>query len=274
MTQPLIDLADANSDVDPPLIAVVHRQDSVLEGGSHSHARGQLFGSLQGLLTVGTELGHWVVPAVHAVWVPPGERHEGRSHGAFSGWSVYIAPSACGPLPRQPTVLRVSGLLREAITRAATWQGGRFDDACAHLAQVIMDEIATLPAAGLNLPMPRDARLVRIARALIEEPADDRTLSAWAAWAGLSERTASRRFVAETGFTFMAWRQRALLARSLEMLAEGRSVTTVALDLGYDSISAFIALFRRVIGTTPGEYARGGCVQRKRALPLTGSARE
>lgn len=245
-----------DSDEGPFLIAASMTDVDILDVASHSHGRGQLFGSRRGLLTVGTALGHWVVPAVHAVWVPPYEPHSGRAHGPFDGWSIYVAQSACGPLPRQPVVIPVSGLLREAVARAITWPPGRFDDGRQHVSQVILDEIATLPAAGLNLPMPADGRLIKIARALISEPADSKGLAEWAAWAGLSERTVSRRFVSETGFTFSAWRQRARLARALEMLADGMSVTTVALDLGYSSVSGFIALFRRVVGVTPGDYAR------------------
>ncbi len=79
-------------------------------------------------------------------------------------------------------------------------------------------------------------------------------MDAWAAWAGVSERTLSRRFVAETGHSYTAWRQRARLMRALEMLAEGVPVTTVAIDLGYDSVSAFIALFKRTLGVTPSAY--------------------
>jgi AraC-like DNA-binding protein len=257
MIRPLIDPFYADSDSGPPLIAGSSRQDDgVLDMKGHRHARGQLLGAWSGLLTIGTESGHWVVPSVHAVWVPPHEHHCGRSHGPFDGWSVYVAPSLCGALPAHPKVMSVSGLLREAVARAVAWPQGAFDDVRRHLAHVILDEIAGLPAAGLNLPMPRDGRLARIARSLIEEPADDRGLDDWAAWAGVSQRTASRRFAAETGFSFMAWRQRARIARALEMLADGSAVTTVALDLGYESISAFIALFRRVVGMTPGEYAR------------------
>ncbi|KAB2683248.1 helix-turn-helix domain-containing protein, partial [Brucella pseudogrignonensis] len=37
-------------------------------------------------------------------------------------------------------------------------------------------------------------------------------------------------------------------------LAEGESVTNIALDLGYENASAFIAMFRRMLGTTPARY--------------------
>lgn len=73
-------------------------------------------------------------------------------------------------------------------------------------------------------------------------------------------RTLSRRFVSETGFTFTQWRQQARVLRALERLADGVTVTAVALDLGYDNVSAFIDMFRRTLGTTPGQYvnARAG----------------
>ena len=53
---------------------------------------------------------------------------------------------------------------------------------------------------------------------------------------------------------FTEWRQRVRLLRALEMLAADMSVTRVALELGYENVSAFIALFRRTFGVTPGRY--------------------
>ena len=58
--------------------------------------------------------------------------------------------------------------------------------------------------------------------------------------------------------TFGRWRQQVRLLHALRRLAEGASVTTAALDVGYDSTSAFIAMFKRNLGTTPGGYFRGG----------------
>ncbi len=54
--------------------------------------------------------------------------------------------------------------------------------------------------------------------------------------------------------SFDAWRRQLRLQTALTWLAVGRPVTTVALDLGYDSPSAFIAMFRRALGQTPGQY--------------------
>src|SRR5690606_12637075 len=119
--------------------------------------------------------------------------------------------------------------------RAASWAAGDLSDAQQRLAGVMLDEIAITPAALLGLPMPKDARLLKIAHALAAQPEAHRGLQAWADWAGIAPRTLSRRFVAETGFTFTAWRQRARLLNALEQLAAGQAVTTVALASGYDN---------------------------------------
>ncbi|MDR7009273.1 AraC-like DNA-binding protein [Paraburkholderia strydomiana] len=108
------------------------------------------------------------------------------------------------------------------------------------------------------MPGPEDARLVRITDALVCNLSDTRRLEQWAEWAGHSPRTLSRRFVAETGLSFAQWRAQARLLRALELVADGVSVTTIALELGYENVSAFSDMFRRATGTTPGRYAAAG----------------
>lgn len=254
MSEPLIAPAQASSAGGPLLQAVLRQSGSVRVTRRHRHARGQLLGGARGLLSVDAGNSRWVVPATHAVWIPPDVPHGLRSHGPFSGWSVYVAASVCAELPREPCVLLVSGLLREAVTRAASSAGDVLDAPQARLAGVILDEIRALPQVALGLPMPQDARLLKIAQALSDQPDDGRRLEEWAGWAGIAPRTLTRRFIAETGFTFTEWRQRVRLLMALELLAAGRPVTAVALDLGYDNVSAFIALFRRAFGVTPGRY--------------------
>jgi len=89
------------------------------------------------------------------------------------------------------------------------------------------------------LPLPRDERLARVARALLDDVADDRGLNDWAHFACMSRRTFMRAFSAEAGMSFGRWRQQARLFAALEMLAQGESVTEAAVAVGYDSVSAF-----------------------------------
>ncbi len=256
MGQPMIAPSMAQAEDGPVIVTAVLEDKALRHTRRHRHARGQLLGASHGLLSVQAMDHLWVVPATHAVWIPPQVPHGLQSHGPFSGWSVYVSGKACATLPQAPRVFEVSGLLREAVARAASWAAGDLSDAQQRLAGVMLDEIAITPAALLGLPMPKDARLLKIAHALAAQPEAHRGLQAWADWAGIAPRTLSRRFVAETGFTFTAWRQRARLLNALEQLAAGQAVTTVALASGYDNVSGFIATFRRVFGVTPGQYRR------------------
>ena len=245
------------------ILRVWTRKDgSARDIAPHSHSRGQLLGTFRGLMSLGTERGEWVVPSIHAAWIPPHQVHSMRSHGPFSGWSVFIAESACTTLPSRLCSIATSGLLREAILRAATWDldGKPLNEEQTHIATVIFDEIRKLPRERSGLPMPKDQRLRRITSAIADNPADNRRLEDWAKWATISTRTLSRRFTAETGFCFTEWRQQVRLLRALELLSVGTSVTTIAFDLGYETVSAFIAMFRRKLGVTPTRYLEEGAL--------------
>jgi AraC-like DNA-binding protein len=119
---------------------------------------------------------------------------------------------------------------------------------------VILDQIHSLPVAPLHLPIPEDRRLRAIATAMTANPGDVRTLADWVHTVGASSRTLARLFLAETDMSFRHWRQQVRLLEALRHLASQEPVTTVALDLGYDSPSAFIAMFKRALGMTPGQY--------------------
>ena len=124
------------------------------------------------------------------------------------------------------------------------------------LITVLRDEIAQPEQQPLRLPLPGDKRLARVAHALLDDVGDDRGLDDWARFAGMSRRTFMRAFSAEVGMSFGRWRQQVRLFAALEMLAQGKSVTEAAVAVGYDSVSAFIEMFRKMLGTTPQMYFR------------------
>lgn len=121
---------------------------------------------------------------------------------------------------------------------------------------VILDQFDERDTVPLQLKMPSDARATRVAKMLEAEPANDESLSAIAKRAGASARTLERLFRAETGVSFQQWRQRLRLIYALRLLAAGESVTNVALEVGYSSTSAFIAMFRRELHTTPARIGK------------------
>jgi len=101
--------------------------------------------------------------------------------------------------------------------------------------------------------IPREERLAGVADALLDDVGDDRTLDAWAHVAGMARRTFMRAFSAQAGMSFGRWRQQARLFAALEMLAQRKSVTEVAIAVGYDSVSAFIEMFRTMRGSLTRE---------------------
>lgn len=221
----------------------------------HRHPAAQLLYAASGVMTVTTAQGRWVVPPQRAVWVPPAASHSVRMTGEVKVRTLYLDPSILRDPPATCCVVHVSPLLRELILRAIEFeQPYALDGPEARIAAVIVDEIKGGHVAALHLPMPTDPRLLAITSRLAKDPADKRTLAQWSRTAGASPRTLARLFQQQTGVSFARWRQQACLLRALELLAAGGSVTAVAIDLGYDSVSAFITMFRENLGTTPGRY--------------------
>jgi AraC-like DNA-binding protein len=160
-------------------------------------------------------------------------------------------------LPEHCTVVQVGPLLRELILTAVRLPALYDEDgADGRLVWVLLDRIAVLPKEPLHLPMPKTPKLRAIAVDLAERPS--LPLADAARNAAMSPRSFARHFSVETGLTFGAWQRHARLLRALELLGAGLSVGDVAFSLGYESPSAFIAMFHRSFGTTPARYFERG----------------
>ncbi|HEY0185964.1 MAG TPA: AraC family transcriptional regulator [Cellulomonas sp.] len=181
--------------------------------------------------------------------------HEALHLHAGEMMTIAFAPG-CFPLPwTEPTSFAVGPLLAEIMAhldRAAR------DDPTRPAAETLLFQLLTpLPAQRLEATMPRDPRVRTIAERLIAHPDDPRELAAWADHVHAGVRTLSRLFRAETGRTFAGWRTQVRVRAAVQLLADGTSVHATARAVGYRRSSAFIAVFRRVTGQTPGSLAAG-----------------
>lgn len=223
----------------------------------HRHERAQLVYASAGVMTVMTAEGTWVVPPQQAVWVPARTDHEVKSAGPLAMRSLYIHPDEIHGLSLQCCVLTVTPLLRELILKIVSLPNrDPVSPADIRLMEVILDQLRGLKPAPLHLPMPQDPRLRAVTDRLVRNPGDNRSLAAWSRMTGASSRTLARLFLKETGMSFGNWRQQLRLLSAISHLALEIPVTTVAYDLGYQSPSAFIAMFKRVLGVPPGRYLR------------------
>lgn len=232
----------------------------------HSHPWGQLAYCATGLVEVmvipDAESLHavtFIVPPSRAVWIPPGMRHAVTVREAAELRTLYIHAAAQPNAGNDCRMLLVSPLLRELVQamdaathRAAEPERDRL------LAALVLDEIAHADTQALGVPMPSDKRLRSLCEAVLSQPGERATLKRWAADTGASERTVARLFREELGTTYQQWRQQAVLAHALPLLARGASVGEVAAATGYASESAFSAMFKAAVGHPPTRWHRHG----------------
>ena len=64
----------------------------------------------------------------------------------------------------------------------------------------------------------------------------------------------ARLFREQLGTSYQQWRQQAVLAHALPLLARGMPVGQVALASGYASESAFTAMFKAAMGQPPSRF--------------------
>ncbi|GAA3933978.1 helix-turn-helix transcriptional regulator [Litoribacillus peritrichatus] len=247
-----------NAPDDLPRRFVIHsdQHQTGMYAPFHSHDRGQLLFITKGLIQVSAkDNGHWIVPPQRAVWIPPFIEHDALTINPVQLHNVYLSADICKALPTNCQVVTITPLLRELIIKMATFKT-YYDESGpeGRLVDVFLDELQTTPEVPLYLPQPNDQKLLLITEALQLCPADKRTMEDWGSALGLSPRTLARKFKQETNLTFGQWRQQARLLAAITRIAQNDSITNIAQDLGYDSQSAFISMFKRALGKTPGQY--------------------
>src|SRR3954465_9072182 len=229
----------------------------------HLHPEDQVVYASQGVMTVRTSAATWVVPAQRAVWIPARTPHSLVMSGAVSMRTIYLRARLVRHLPRQCCVVNVSPLLQHLIVHlCGVGKLSRRSNIHAHLIDVLIDQLDTVQAVPLQLPSPSDPRAARVAAALQRNPGECLSLVSACRQAGASKRTIERLFQQETRMSLGKWRQQLRLLRSLQLLAAGEKISHAALEAGYSTPSAFIAMFRKALGTTPRRYFENGSAHR------------
>ena len=200
----------------------------------------------------------FIVPPSRAVWIAPGAVHQVHVVEAAHLRTLYIDADAAPPhFADGCRVIVVSALLRELI--GALDDGAR-DGRESMLTALVLDEIAHADVQPIGVPLPDarigDKRLRALCEAVLHAPAERATLAEWAADVGASERTMARLFKEQLGLSYPRWRQQAVLAHALPLLARGVPVGQVAARSGYESDSAFSAMFRAAMGQSPKHFMR------------------
>ena len=240
--------------LDPPLGAALVGRFTLARGHrftEHRHPTHQLAWAERGVLSISAGDTTWALPPTRALWIPAGEPHTTAAATATAMHSLYLRPERAPDHWRRPTVLSVAPLLAALIGHLGHPDLGAAERGRAEA--VLFDQLTPAPVASVVLTRPADERARRVADALLADPADDRGVVALARLAGTSPRTLHRLFQEATGCGLGEWRTRARIRAALELLAAGTPVGVIAGRVGYRTPSAFVAAFRRVLGTTPAQ---------------------
>jgi AraC-like DNA-binding protein/quercetin dioxygenase-like cupin family protein len=242
-----------------PVLAIAAEYPDGYAVQPHRHRRSQLLYARTGVVMVATEDGRWMVPPDHALWLPAGTVHAVEMLGRVVMNSVYVVPEAIGGLPNEVRVVGLTDLMQSLIAEAVMRAAGQEPSRRAELVMALMlEEIPLLPAKPLGLPFPAEPRLAALCRKFVAAPNPHLTIDAWAEELAMSRRAFTRAFREATGLSLSIWRQQACLFTAVPRLAGGETVTSVALDLGYDSVAAFTTMFTRMLGAPPRAYLREG----------------
>ncbi|MFC4274496.1 AraC family transcriptional regulator [Achromobacter aloeverae] len=256
--------ADDYQRVPRPVTAMAKEFDARFNTGPHTHARAQLIYAAEGVMRVTTAQGVWALPALRALWVPPGVEHAVDMISPVSMRTLYLDGSIAGRLWAQCCVIEVSGLLRELVLALAREPiEYPLDGRCGQIASLIPAELAVAKVLPIRIPWPADRRLQAVCRAILEDPGSPRTVHEWGDAVGASGRTLIRLFQSELGLNYRQWVQQVRLADAVGRLALGQPVARIAVELGYRSPSAFAAMFRRAMGSPPNLYLLPGRSQGK-----------
>ncbi|OOG42933.1 helix-turn-helix domain-containing protein [Polaromonas sp. A23] len=227
----------------------------------HRHAWAQLAYCSTGIVQVTASTPEevtYIVPPSRAVWIAPGALHTINVLEAAEFRTLYIDASATPASWDNCRVLVVSPLLREVIHSLDSPREALSVAREQLLTGLVLDELTRADTQALGVPMPNaqtgNKRLRALCEAVLRAPSERATLAEWAADIGASERTMARLFREELGTSYQQWRQQAILAHALPLLARGQPVSHVAAASGYASDSAFSAMFKAAMGQSPSHF--------------------
>lgn len=220
----------------------------------HSHPTHELLWNERGAssATIGTQT--WTITSTIGLWIPAGLLHWGIMPTGTWYRTAHFGIDHAPLLSDGPVAVEMTSLLRLLLDRLADESLGT---ASRSLTEKMVIDVLAPAVHELSVQVPTSPLLRPIIEAIGDDPSDPRTLSDWADELGVSRRTVTRTFRAETGLSFGRWVAAVRAQRAVILLGHGLELGEVAEQMGYRSASAFGAAFRRVTGATPATFRVG-----------------
>ena len=224
--------------------------------------RHYLLAASRGALRLEVDGTGWSLPPARAALIRAGLAIQVTIPQRVTTASVLFSPTFVSPPPSNLAVVDLTPLARALITECSQWgdEDGPLDNYASAMFRALAEAtwaLAEHPSPA-HMPTGRSTEVRRALAITAERLADDLRLVDIADEVGLASRSLARRFEQELGMTWSAARRRLRVLRAIEQLAgTEHSVTQIALDVGYSSLSAFQSAFRDLIGQTPSDYRAG-----------------
>lgn len=219
---------------------------------AHAHNAHELLSAITHTVTVVTDAAVYVAPRGTSVWIPAYARHEVTAAPGNRMRCSWFAVSPESTFSHEVVITQTPRLLDDVLAhvmRATDPAARRRGEAFA------IDLLRESESPHDGLDVPSSPLLRAVTDALVADPADRRTVAALAASVALSVRTFTRQFAGEVGMPFSEWRTELRMRIAMSALLEGRSVSEVARAVGFESLAAFSAAFRKHTGMTPSGFA-------------------
>jgi AraC-like DNA-binding protein len=223
----------------------------------HAHGSDQLVYAVRGVMELSAGPGVWLIPPHFGLWIPARTLHSINMLGAVSMRTLYMRRRRASRLPSTCTVFHITPLLRELIVETVRIQELRMRNRlhCA-LRDLLLAQLEAASPMPVSLTLPQDRRARAVAEIVMRKPGERQSLAKLCESVSASVRTIQRIFRREVGSDFEFWRRQVRLMKAIELLVSGHSVKEVSFALGYLQPTAFVAMFRGILGTTPGAWIK------------------
>lgn len=257
-------MSDSDPSTPAPCAYGFYREFAALPDEWRSFPRHYLLYAASGTFHLEVAGARWLLPPSRAALIAADLPLRVRIAAPVTCCSVLFDPARLALPPQTCRVFALSPLAREMIRYAMRWGPQRDPaDAAADRFLLALADVCVELAATPDLfwlPRGRSPELARALAYALEHLERPLRLGDLARVAGVSERTLARRFADETELGWRAFLRRARLIRAMELLAEpGAGPAGTAYAVGFESVSAFSAAFRRFTGETPAAYHRRAC---------------
>ena len=233
-----------------------YEQDWKHDAYTHVHQRYQLTYVEQGYQYFHLGSKTYLVPKNHVIWIPSNQEHRISSEAK----TVHLRVALFKTVPQmdffqEVHVFSAPPVLKEMLLYASKWN--QIMEERPEQLYFIQAILRNLPEfcqeqQSLQIPVPTHPRLLSVcnhinSHYMLQPKVDD-----LAVLAQLSTRSLQRLFKQETGITIQKYSQLIRILKSIELLDKQEfTLSEIALQVGYKSLSAFTASYQTIMKNAP-----------------------